>query len=137
MVAVFHRIALGPTKRGGGHPAALDVGGQPVVGESVEILHAGLYAGLHDVPPYSHDFSTLVPRPYLNDERIKEKIERRLFWSPFVHTNDIKVAVAGGVATMTGSVETWIGWSEAEKAARRSGATSVVNRVTVQRGARR
>jgi osmotically-inducible protein OsmY len=97
--------------------------------------HDSLYAGLHDVPPYSDDSSAPVPRPYLNDERIKEKIERTLFWSPLVHTDDIKVAVAGGVATLTGSVETWIGWGEAEKAARKSGATSVVNRVTVKRGA--
>ena len=41
MAAVFHRVLFGPTKRGGSHPAALDVGGQPVVGESVEILHEG------------------------------------------------------------------------------------------------
>ena len=37
----LHRIFLGPTKRGCRHPSALDVGGEPVVGEGIEILHAG------------------------------------------------------------------------------------------------
>ena len=75
------------------------------------------------------------PQLYLSDERIKKNIENAFFWSPFVHSDEIKVAVDGGMATLTGTVGTWIGWGEADKDARRSGATGVVNRVKVKTGA--
>jgi len=55
------------------------------------------------------------------------------FWSPFVHSDEIKVSVDGGMATLTGTVGTWIGWGEADRDARRSGATGVVNRVRSRR----
>ena len=51
-----------------------------------------------------------------------------------MRSKDIKVAVDGGVATLTGTVGTWIGWGEADKDARRSGATTVLNRVKVKEG---
>jgi osmotically-inducible protein OsmY len=75
------------------------------------------------------------PQLYLSDERIKKNIENAFFWSPFVHSDEIKVSVDGGMATLTGTVGTWIGWGEADKDARRSGATGVVNRVKVKTGA--
>jgi osmotically-inducible protein OsmY len=74
------------------------------------------------------------PRLHLSDDRIKENIERGLFWSPFVHSNDIAVAVDGGVVTLTGAVGTWMGWREADRNARRSGAIGVVNRLKVKGG---
>jgi len=40
-----------------------------------------------------------------------------------VHGDEIKVSVERGMATLTGTVGTWIGWGEADKDARRSGAT--------------
>ena len=70
----------------------------------------------------------------MTDERIKKNIERGLFWSPFVHSADIQVAVDGGVATLTGAVGTSIGWGEADRDARRSGAIGVVNQVKVKSG---
>ena len=74
------------------------------------------------------------PQPYLSDEQIKKNIEDRFFWSPFVDRDDIKVTVDGAVATLTGTVGTWIGWGEADKDARKGGATAVLNRVTVNKG---
>ena len=74
------------------------------------------------------------PQAFLSDQLIKRNIEDGFFWSPFVHSKDIKVAVEGGVATLTGTVRTWIGWGEADKDARRSGATTVLNRVKVKEG---
>jgi osmotically-inducible protein OsmY len=73
-------------------------------------------------------------RLYMTDERIKKNIESGFFWSPFVHSDEIKVAVDGGVATLTGTVGTWIGWGEADRDARRSGAVGVVNRIKVKNG---
>ncbi len=75
------------------------------------------------------------PQPYLSDDQIKKNIEDGFFWSPFVHSDDIKVTVDGGVATLTGTVETWIGWGEADKDAHAGGASFVLNRVTVKKGA--
>jgi osmotically-inducible protein OsmY len=75
------------------------------------------------------------PRAFLSDETIKKNIVKSFFWSPFVHSNDIKVVVDGAVATLTGTVGTWIGWNEADKDARKGGATAVLNRVKVKQGA--
>jgi osmotically-inducible protein OsmY len=74
------------------------------------------------------------PRAFLSDQLIKRNIEDGFFWSPFVRSKDIKVSVEGGVATLTGTVGTWISWGEADRDARRSGATSVLNRVKVKEG---
>jgi osmotically-inducible protein OsmY len=71
------------------------------------------------------------PQPYKSDAKIKKSIEDRFFWSPFVDRNDIKVTVNGGVATLTGTVGTWIGWGEAEKDSHKGGASFVRDRVTV------
>ena len=74
------------------------------------------------------------PQPYKSDAQIKKSIEDRFFWSPFVDRDDVKVTVDGAVATLTGTVNTWIGWGEADKDARKGGATSVLNHITVNKG---
>ena len=93
---------------------------------------------------YSYDWPSYYRSPYnisesftqlLSDERIKNNIEDKFFWSPYVDSDDIKVTVVEGVATLTGTVGTWIGWIEVDKDARKSGATKVVNRITVKKGA--
>jgi osmotically-inducible protein OsmY len=85
----------------------------------------------YDWPYYNGRLTTgfrdFGPQPYLSDAQIKKKIEDRFFWSPFVDRDDIKVTVNGGVATLTGTVGTWIGWGEADKDAHQSGATAVLN----------
>jgi osmotically-inducible protein OsmY len=87
----------------------------------------------YDQSPY-YMSEVFGPQAFLSDGLIKRNIENGFFWSPFVHSKDIKVSVDGGVATLTGTVGTWISWTEADKDARRSGATSVVNRVKVKEG---
>ena len=73
------------------------------------------------------------PRLHLSDDRIRENIERGLFWNPFVRGDDVRVAVNGGVVTLAGTVGTWMGWREVDKRARSSGAIGVVNRVKIAR----
>ena len=46
----------------------------------------------------------------------------------------IKVTVDGAVANLTGTVRTWMDRGEADKDARKGGATAVLNRVTVNKG---
>jgi osmotically-inducible protein OsmY len=72
-------------------------------------------------------------QPYLSDEQIRKKIEDKFFWSPFVDRDDIKITVDGGVATLTGTVGTRIGWNEANNDAEKSGAIEVVNHVTIKK----
>ena len=72
------------------------------------------------------------PQPYLSDQQIKKNIEDALFWSPFVHRDDITVTVDGGVATLAGTVGTWIGYGEAIKDAHTGGATAVRDRLKVK-----
>ena len=91
------------------------------------------------VSPYAEQLSYYTSgmfgaRLYMTDERIKKNIESGFFWSPFVQSDEIKVVVDGGVATLTGTVGTWIGWGEADRGARRSGAVGVVNRIKVKNG---
>jgi osmotically-inducible protein OsmY len=72
------------------------------------------------------------PQPLKSDEQIKKAIEKAFFWSPFVHSNEITVTVDGGVATLTGTVGSWIGLGEADNDARKSGASVVLNRLKVK-----
>jgi len=81
-------------------------------------------------PPY--DFRTLRPLPPKSDAQIKKDIEHALFWSPFVHRDDITVTVRNGVAKLTGKVGTWIGYGEADQDARKGGAMEVINRLKVR-----
>ena len=87
----------------------------------------------YDQSPY-YISEVFGPQAFLSDGLIKRNIEDGFFWSPFVHSKDIKVSVDVGVATLTGTVGTWISWGEADKDARRSGATTVLNRVKVKEG---
>ena len=80
-------------------------------------------------PPY--DFETLRPLPPKSDAQIKKDIEHAFFWSPFVHRNDITVTVRHGVAKLTGTVGTWIGYGEADQDAHKGGALEVINRLKV------
>lgn len=88
------------------------------------------YYSYYNRSPYSV-WETFGPQPYLSDEQIKKNIEDAFFWSPFVDSDDIKVTVHLGVATLTGTVGSWIGWGEADKDAHKSGATAVRNSIKV------
>lgn len=84
----------------------------------------------HDWPHYyPYDWTAV---PYLSDEQIKRNIERGLNWSPYVDRDSINVVVDGGVAVLTGTVGTSVGWSEVDTDARNSGAAKVKNKVKVK-----
>jgi osmotically-inducible protein OsmY len=99
---------------------------------TIEPPAALVYDDWPDVTPVAESFG---PRPYLPDAEIKKQIEDALFWSPFVDRHDVTVTVHGGVATLTGTVRSWIGYGEADKDARRSGAGAVRNELKVRKGA--
>ncbi len=87
----------------------------------------------YDWPYYGNVM--LSPAPLKSDDQIKKDIERAFFWSPFVHRNDITVTVDGGVARLSGTVGSWVGYQEAYQDAVKSGAPTIINRLRVKRGA--
>lgn len=96
----------------------------------------------HDWPYYPYDEWTYYNQPPYaiaepfgpdrSDKDIKREIERSFFWSPFVDRSDIGVKVESGVAILTGTVHTWIGWNEASRDAREH-AAFVINHIKVER----
>lgn len=68
------------------------------------------------------------------DWEIKRDIERQLFWSPFVDSDDITVSVKDGVATLTGSVYTWYQLKDVMKNALEGGARWIINKLNVKHG---
>lgn len=79
-----------------------------------------------------NDFETFGPAPPKIDAQIRKDIERAFFWSPFVDRADINVTVHDGLVTLTGTVGSWMGYGEADRDARKSGAVDVLNRLKVR-----
>jgi osmotically-inducible protein OsmY len=67
------------------------------------------------------------------DEEIKEEIKDELFWSPFVDANEVYVRVEDGVATLTGTVDSWSEYTAATENAYEGGATWVHNQLAVKK----
>jgi osmotically-inducible protein OsmY len=66
-----------------------------------------------------------------SDWEIRQDIENQLFWSPFVDEDQVQVSVEGGVATLTGEVDTWGERQAAVENALQGGAASVDNNIQV------
>jgi osmotically-inducible protein OsmY len=66
------------------------------------------------------------------DVDIQQDIENELWWSPFVDVDNVSVAVSDGVATLTGSVDSWSEWHAASANAYEGGAKRVVNQIEVE-----
>lgn len=69
-----------------------------------------------------------------SDWAVQEDIEDEFWWSPFVDGDDISVVVSDGIATLTGTVDTWAERKAATENALEGGATSVVNKLSVKHG---
>ncbi len=77
---------------------------------------------------YDYDYETVSTRP---DREILDEIESELFWSPFVDSDDVTVTVKDGVATLTGTVDSWSERSSATENAIEGGAVQVFNKLDV------
>jgi osmotically-inducible protein OsmY len=69
--------------------------------------------------------------PLKTDRQIKDSIESQLWWSPFVSSDQVTVTVADGIATLTGTVDTWNERDAATENAYQGGATLVKNDLVV------
>jgi len=77
---------------------------------------------------YDTDYRTLTSIP---DTEIADEIRSELFWSPFVSEDEVNVAVRSGVATLTGTVDSWSEYEAAQENAFEGGAYRVVNDLDV------
>jgi len=73
-------------------------------------------------------------RPIMSDWEIEEEINDELWWSPFVDSDEVNVSVENGVATLTGTVDTWYEREAATENALEGGAVTVDNDLTVVYG---
>lgn len=90
---------------------------------------------------YAPDWYNAYPMPYTrmpdltevrNDWEIKQEIENELWWSPEVNEYEVNVAVEDGIATLTGTVDTWNEKENATKNAIQGGAEQVKNNLKVR-----
>ena len=72
--------------------------------------------------------------PRKSDTELEESIGMMLEWTSAVSGEDIHVAVLEGVATLTGTVESWTQEQLAEELAMKAGATSVINKIEAAPG---
>ena len=108
---------------------ATDVGNYLTVGYDYPSLGYDFYdwdATLYD---YDFDYETVKKK---SDKAILDDIESELFWSPFVDSDAVSVAVNDGIATLTGTVDSWSERSAAAENALEGGAFKVVNKLAVQ-----
>jgi osmotically-inducible protein OsmY len=88
------------------------------------------------LPAYSYWDAYRTPYystwPYLGDALVRDDIEDKLYWSPWVNLDDISVNVANGVATLTGNADNWFERDIATQDAFESGAQQVYNRVAIR-----
>jgi osmotically-inducible protein OsmY len=105
----------------------LTVGGRSVEGLGLEF------------PAYYHPFVRTYPavgfrsRPR-TDAEIKDDIEDEMFWSPFVDGKKVAVSVENGIATLTGTVDTWGEHNAAIENAHEGGARDVRDQLKVRQG---
>jgi osmotically-inducible protein OsmY len=83
---------------------------------------------------YDYEWYKRHPAPmhtHATDAEIESDIEDELFWSPYVDIENVSVAVENGVATLTGTVESWTEYRAAAENAIEGGAIRVINKLTV------
>ncbi|MDY7109620.1 MAG: BON domain-containing protein [Planctomycetota bacterium] len=79
-----------------------------------------------------HDYPDLTTTE--TDWEIREDIQDEMWWSPFVDEDEVTVTVDGGVATLTGTVDTWSERRAATENAYEGGAILVDNDLMVDYG---
>ena len=83
--------------------------------------------------PFMYHWHVRRPlRPIKTDVEIKFDIKDELFWSPFVDADQVDVEVVHGVATLTGTVDSWSERQAAKKNAYEGGAIWVRNNLEVK-----
>lgn len=83
---------------------------------------------LYEFPWYDYDSAVT----YRGDMQILDDIQSELWWSPYINSDEVTVTVDDGVATLTGTVDTWSERAAAQRNAFEGGATWVDNDIVVE-----
>jgi osmotically-inducible protein OsmY len=67
-----------------------------------------------------------------NDQYIQERVENKLYWSPFVNSEQIIVEVENGNVTLKGTVDSWQEYQKAAENAWKGGAWAITNKLIVR-----
>jgi osmotically-inducible protein OsmY len=103
------------------------------VDRSFDKWHAeSVAAGVEGVVDVANNLMVLRTPVHRSDFQIELDIEDELRWSPFVDADEVNVDVTDGVATLTGTVDTWNERAWAAENAREGGADSVNNELKVE-----
>lgn len=81
---------------------------------------------------YWNAYTPYYPWPRTSDAEMKTDIENDLFWSPFVTAAQVTVKVENGVATLTGTVDSWSEYRAATENAYDGGALYVKNALKIK-----
>jgi osmotically-inducible protein OsmY len=81
--------------------------------------------------PYVETWHYVPAKPAKPDAEIVQQITEELIWSPFDDADEVKVSVAAGTATLTGTVDSRAEQSAAVENAFEGGAIAVENRLRV------
>lgn len=120
--------------------AADEVASVTGVSRVVNKLQVYADAGYYRYDPYMYPWSPLIENPDIyvplatpvTDSAIKDEIESELFWSPFVDQDQVTVTVDDGIATLTGTVDSWREFDAATNNAYQGGAIVVHNELIVE-----
>jgi osmotically-inducible protein OsmY len=103
------------------------------VDRSFDKWHAeSVAAGVEGVVDVANNLVVLRTPVRRSDFQIELDIEDELQWSPFVDADEVEVSVTDGVATLTGTVDTWNERAWAAENAREGGADTVRNELKVE-----
>lgn len=83
---------------------------------------------------YAYDYGWYDYEPTLaieTDADIRDEIQDEMWWSPFVDSDEVSVTVNDGIATLTGTVDSWTERRVATGNALEGGAISVNNNLSV------
>jgi osmotically-inducible protein OsmY len=89
-------------------------------------------SGVKGVVEVHNDLQVAGKLALRSDLQVERDIQDELYWSPFVDSDQVHVSVQNGVATLTGTVDTWTDRSWAAEDAREGGALSVRNLINVK-----
>lgn len=90
------------------------------------------YSWYDNAPYYYNVRPQWMNWSHTDSTEVKSDIEERFYWSPFVNSDDIKVSVNDGVATLTGTVKSRREFNIATENAYQGGAHSVINKLEVK-----
>ena len=97
-----------------------------------EIIIKNMISSPYQHPYQYYAYPTITAPELEPDEKIKEKVEHELSWSPFVNEDEIEVIVRNGNVILKGTVDTRTEKKYAELNAIEGGAFTVENHLIVE-----